>query len=295
MVKASPKDFFLHLGATIALYAGAIALINLAFTILNKLFPDALNPYWNAGSVIWPISMLIVLVPVLYVIEWAIGRDIQRMPEKREVGIRRWRIYLTLFLTGATIAGDLVYLINTYLNGEITARFVLKVLIILVVCAVIFAYYILSKNGSARKWLVALAWTGAVLILAAIVGGFLIVGSPGQQRAEMFDAQRIADLQNLQNEIMAYAQRAGSLPPNLQALAAGLYGQPNAQPYGYKAPVDPETAAPYGYSVTSSTTFEVCADFSTDDSGGDLGGNLDWRHPAGHHCFERAFTAPPVK
>ncbi|MDE1967109.1 MAG: hypothetical protein KGI45_03505, partial [Patescibacteria group bacterium] len=66
MVKASPKDFFLHLGATIALYAGAIALINLAFTILNKLFPDALNPYWNAGSVIWPISMLIVLVPVLY-------------------------------------------------------------------------------------------------------------------------------------------------------------------------------------------------------------------------------------
>ena len=130
--KTTPKDFFLHLGAVVALYASAIALINLCFSIVNYYNPDALGPAISArASIAWPVSMLVVLIPVLYVLEWLIGRDLIRSPEKREIWIRRWRIYLTLFLAGATIVGDLIALINTYLNGEVTSRFIYKILIVL--------------------------------------------------------------------------------------------------------------------------------------------------------------------
>jgi len=184
--KTTPKDFFLHLGAVVALYASAIALINLCFSIVNYYNPDALASYFSASSIAWPVSMLVVLIPVLYVLEWLIGRDLIKSPEKREIWIRRWRIYLTLFLAGATIVGDLITLINTYLNGEVTSRFIYKILIVLVIAGVIFAYYLLARaveSLKAKNWRKALAWLGIAVVLIAIVGGFVIVGSPAKQRA----------------------------------------------------------------------------------------------------------------
>src|SRR3989344_3022636 len=117
--KTTPKDFFLHLGATVALYVAAGALINLSFSVINYFLPDALAGYFYANTVAWPISMLIVLVPILYAIEWFIIKDMARMPEKKDLWIRRWRIYLTIFLAVVLVGGDLIVLINTYLNGEI--------------------------------------------------------------------------------------------------------------------------------------------------------------------------------
>ena len=67
----------------------------------------------------------------LYLAEWFIVRDIAKVPEKADIWIRRWRIYLTLFLAVVLIGGDLIALINTYLNGEITARFIYKVIVII--------------------------------------------------------------------------------------------------------------------------------------------------------------------
>src|SRR3989338_3472131 len=60
----------------------------------------------------------------------------------RESKIRKWLIYLTLFITSLVIIGDLVFVINTFLGGEIKARFILKALSILFVAVVIFWYYL---------------------------------------------------------------------------------------------------------------------------------------------------------
>lgn len=311
-MKTTPKDFFLHLGATIALYVSAIALINLAFTTINYALPDQLASYFYADSLVWPISILIVLTPILYAIEWFIARDLRLMPEKRELWIRRWRIYLTLFLTGATIAGDLIALINTYLNGEITNRFIWKVLAVLIVCAVIFAYYILDKMtdlGRGRIWKKVLAWLGIIVVLSGIIGGFNIVGSPAKQRAIRFDDTRIMDLTNIQYGIADYWQRTGKLPENIKDL--------NDPIYGYTVPSDPEwnvseTKASYQYIKKGPQSFDLCATFSLSSdvtksnvnrgsgismpapypaSGGGLSGN--WDHPAGHSCFTR--TIDPLR
>lgn len=288
--KTTPRDFFLHLGAIIALYISAGALISLAFDIINHAFPDALGNYFSPSSVAWPISILIILVPLTYILEWLINRDIVRMPEKRDIWVRRWRIYLTLFLAVVLIAGDLIALINTYLNGEITSRFGWKVGAILLIAGTIGKYYFYTmyeKWKHAKLYARICAWFGAILVVAVIVGGFLIVGSPATARALRFDEQRVNNLQSIQSEIVyTYWSQKGKLPQKLSDL--------NDSISGFEVPTDPETGATYEYSVTSSSSnagvsFELCATFDrASENSNSYPGSASWNHSAGRACFDRA-------
>lgn len=299
--KTTPKDFFLHLGAVLALYISAGALINLIFTIINYSFSDALTNYFSASSIAWPISVLIILVPILYGLEWLIQRDIDKIPEKKEIWVRRWRIYLTIFLMVVLVGGDLIVLINTYLNGEVTARFIWKVIAILLIAGSIGKYYFYSmypKFRHANLIRRGNAWFGVVLVLGAIVGGFLVVGSPATQRALRLDSQRIGDLESLESEIVDYWQQQGRLPANLGSLVDSVSV--------YELPMDPELLTPYEYGIvattsldgakTVNTSFRLCATFdraSTDPNGGQVelvypgGQPSSWAHAAGHVCFDR--------
>ncbi|MDP3962572.1 MAG: DUF5671 domain-containing protein [bacterium] len=296
-IKTTPKDFFLYLAATIVLYVSAIASVNLAMAVINYAFPDALASYFYSGSIAWPISMLVVLVPVLYVLEWMIKKDLAKTSEKDILWVRRWRIYLTLFLSGATIIGDLIVLINTYINGEVTERFVYKFLAILVIFSVIFVYYILERTASPRKGIQKiLAWIGILIVLASIIGGFIITGSPYKQRALRLDNQRVNDLSNIQWQVVNYWQQKGELPANLESLKDPISGQ--------TIPADPENRSQYEYNLNGPMSFEMCATFAEKSQdnrnrGGYSGGymmsypvtdgmtNENWMHEAGHTCFER--------
>lgn len=301
--KTTPKDFFYHLTATVSLYLGLIALINLCFSSINYYFPDKLAGYFSSNDIAWPISMLIVLVPILFVLEWLIKKDIKSIPEKAEIWIRRWRIFTTLFLTGAVIAGDLVVLINTYLNGEISSRFVFKVLAIIIILGIVFAYYILEKINPSSKGKTVLSYVGLVIVMASIVVGFITVGSPTKQRNIRFDNQRISDLQSIQSNVVSSWQQKGKLPEKLGDLNDALYG--------ITIPSDPEDSSDYVYNVKSDKSFEVCAKFAlkSEDTKGRgtygagygydvsyptyVGDTTNWKHEAGLACFTR--TIDPDK
>lgn len=324
--KITPRDFFLHLGATVALYATVIALINLSFSVINYYFPDQLAGYFYNNNIVWPISMLVILTPLLYILEYFINRDIRKTPEKENFWIRNWRIFLTLFLTGATIAGDLIALINVYLNGEISERFIYKILAVLLISGVVFVYYLLMKtqgtaglaNNQNHNTRTIFAWIGIVLVLVTVVSGFLAVGSPTKQRNLRFDSQRVSDLNNIQWQIVNYWQQKRVLPATLSDL--------NDSIGGYDVPTDPKNKSVYEYiiksqamkGVSTTTAFEICATFALatpDNKGrGDFyGGNSyptiamstvgyggiygdeaqNWKHSAGHTCFTR--TIDPDK
>ncbi len=303
-MKTTPKDFFFHLGATIALYAATISLINLSLAVINYFTPDKLAGDFYGNPIAWHVSMLVVFIPTLYILEWLIGKDVKVSPEKKDLWISRWRGYLTLFLTGIVILGDIATLINTYLNGEISMRLVWKVLAVLVISGVIFAYFLIQKS-SVRK---SLAWAGIIILLAAIVGGFAAVGSPSSQRNARLDAQRVNDLSGIQSQLIySYWMQKGSLPANLSDL--------NNEIAGYIIPTDPDTEAPYEYSVKDKLSFQLCATFGLDTKdvkgrgeygyGGGISypayvmrdsvstsypgssGNDVWAHKAGRTCFDR--------
>ena len=146
--KASPKDFFLNLLSTVALYIASASFIVLIFQYINILFPDTLdsnnysNPIQSAYSAIrFAISSLVVAFPVYVGTILYMNKEYVSSPEKRNVRIRKWLVYFTLFAAAVIIMGDFVALINTFLNGELTTRFILKVITFLAVVGSIFGYY----------------------------------------------------------------------------------------------------------------------------------------------------------
>lgn len=127
-----------------------------------------------------------------------------------------------------------------------------------------------------------------LVIAAAIVGGFFVIGSPMDARLVRFDEQRISDLQNIQSQIITYWQNNGKLPVKLADLESDISG--------FRIPADPETKAEYSYEIRSTEEFTLCATFNLPSPGGKsavpapaspyyLGEN--WEHPAGKHCFDR--------
>lgn len=314
--KTTPRDFFLHLGAIVALIVSVVSIINLSFSIINYYFPDQLAGYFYVSDIAWPISVLIVLLPVLFVLEYFIEKDIKINVEKAEIWIRRWRVYLTLFVAGATIVGDVIALLNVYLSGEISVRFLYKILAVIIISGIVFTHYLLSKNYPAigsKTHLVKkiLPWLAIIIGLIAIILGFVVVGSPTRQRNLKMDSQRISDLSSIQWQIINHWQQKESLPKALDEL--------NDSISGYVVPVDPQTKVPYIYknSLTNDNySFELCADFaleSEDNKGRGKFGNGyyggvatdamysvgysdgydNWKHSKGPTCFTR--TIDPDK
>ena len=144
--KTSPKDFFLHILAMVALYIGAGSFITLIFQYINVIFPDILEKgsYYARSAhnaIRWAISVLIVVFPVYILTSWFLEKSYQKNPEKRNLKIRRWLVYFTLFAASVIIIGDFATLIYSLLGGELTVRFVLKVLTIFTVSGAVFGYY----------------------------------------------------------------------------------------------------------------------------------------------------------
>lgn len=298
-IKTTPKDFFVFIGSMVALYASAISLLNLLFEIINASFPDALNfSYDNFSSGMrWSIASLLIVFPLYIFLSWFINKDLTVNPLKKNLGIRKWLTYLTLFIAGVTIITDLIMLINTFLGGEITARFAFKVLAVLIVTGVAFAYYLYdlrSGVGQKSSKMKMLVWAVSFGVLASIVGGFFIMGSPFTLRMKRFDERRISDLQNIQYQVVNFYQRKGVLPNNLDELKDPLAG--------FNIPLDPDTIITYGYEKVSDISFKLCADFSLEsDTLVDSKNitrpipitseafplNENWRHEKGTVCFDR--------
>src|SRR3990167_1162135 len=265
-IKTTPKDFFVFIGAMMALYASAVSLINLLFEIINALFPDPLSfSYDNFSSGMrWSIASLIIVFPIYIFLSWFINKDLTLNPLKKNLGIRKWLTYLTLFVAGVAIITDLIMLINTFLGGEITARFAFKILAALVVAGVAFSYYLYDLKrdvGQKTRKMKLLAWAVSFAVLASIVGGFFRMGSPFTLRMKRFDERQVNDLQNIQYQIVNFYQRKGSLPNNLNELKDPIAGfilprDPNPADFvGYNPGV-------YGYIKVSDLSFKLCANFS---------------------------------
>jgi len=303
-----PRDVFLHLLAVVTLYWSAVSFVTLMWQYINYFFPDVLNNYYYAGftgPIRFAVASLIIVFPVFILVSWYLNKIYRRESVVRESKIRKWLIYLTLFVASLVIIGDLVSVINTFLGGEITTRFVLKALSILVVAAVIFGYYLDDvRKETPTKTAKYFAWISGIIILVAIVGAFFIVGSPATARLIGFDQQKVSDLQNIQSQIVNYWQRKGTLPLKLTDLQDPISG--------FVVPVDPQTNVSYEYIIKddyqlsdpANLSFQLCATFNKPGvdqyARSDIlepASVLGWQHTSGRVCFDRTIDKqlyPPL-
>jgi hypothetical protein len=140
------RDAFIYLLLFSTLYMSAFYVGALLFDIINVAFPDPADRPEMAGyrrsSMRWSISWVIVALPVFLYMSRLVARDATANPNRRRSKVRRWLTYLTLFLASGVVIGDVVTLVFNLLGGEITTRFLLKVLVVVVIAGSVFWYYL---------------------------------------------------------------------------------------------------------------------------------------------------------
>ena len=313
--KLSPRYFFVSIGLLVSLIVAITSFLNLVFETLNKKFPDVLNAVYQYGyntydyaSIRSSLATLIIVFPVFLILSYFWVKFSQQSLGRVDLIIRKWMIYLIVFLSSVVIIVDLITLVRYFVEGEITTRFIWKVSITLFTAFLTGHYYMHELR---QKYLKSVRWftsiLGIILIVGAIIWAFLIIGSPAQQRLLRLDQQRIQDLQNIQSQIIYYWQQKEKLPAQLSDLANPLSG--------YSVPIDPESekGQNYEYAVKGPLTFQLCATFDLPLPKGWMeysspgrpipmgepasnvsypypgpgGTNESWYHSAGHACFER--------
>ncbi|MFA5129897.1 MAG: DUF5671 domain-containing protein [Patescibacteria group bacterium] len=143
---ASAQEAFLYLLLFLTLYVTAISLGMLIFQLINVWLPDALMPIYvevNRLNIIrQSTASLIIAYPIFMWMTLLLRKGIKKDPEKRASKIRKWLTYITLFLAAGTIIGDLIALVYNLLNGDLTLRFILKILTIGGIAGLVFGYYL---------------------------------------------------------------------------------------------------------------------------------------------------------
>lgn len=299
--RVTARDFFLWLGAMVALYVSAVSLILLSHEYITLLIPD-FNEYYSpySGAIKFSIASLIVVFPLYIWLTRMLHQDIRKAPEKRELWVRRWLVVLTLFVAGFTIAADLVSVIFTFLNGDLTVRFFLKALAIVVVLGGGFWYYLHELKGTwiqKEKDSKRIALLVSLVVVAAVAGAFFFIGSPVAERSYRLDERRVSDLQTIQWQVVNYWQQKERLPESLADLEDPIAG--------FVAPTDPVTGAAYSYAPEGSMSFTLCATFDRQTRKeyetrpvSPYPANENWLHGEGEVCFERTIDPdlyPPYK
>lgn len=306
--KTTPKDFFLWLGAMVALYVSSVSFILLLHTYIEAWFPDAAVVYGDpySGALRFAIASMVVMFPLFIWFLRMLHQDIRKNPEKKEIWVRRWLVMLTVFIAGLVMAIDIIMLINTYLQGDLSVRFGLKALTVLVILSGVFWYFLEELRGIWEKkpgLSTAIGGFASLAVIVAIVASFFIIGSPETARDLKHDDQKVADLQNIQWQLVNFWQYKQNLPASLEELRDPISG--------FVAPVDTQTGEAYRYERMSSTTFKLCATFNA-QSRSEMNAasspmrplpaidssNENWIHSEGEVCFDRIVDSeryPPYK
>jgi len=286
--RSTARDVFFYLLMIVTLYISVVSLITLLFQFVNLWIPDPLD-YYSSGlsSLRAATAALFVAWPIFIYVSWVTEKDIILAPEKLRLGVRRWLLYLTLFISAITIIVDLIVLINEFLGGDFTLRFFLKTVSVLVVAIAVFGYYLRALNHESKnnKHLKVAVILSSVAVYLAIIVAFISVGSPAQQRGLRYDDQRVSDLSSIQWQLTEYYRQKQILPTMLSEMTTGLSQ--------YTPPTDPENGSVYVYKKTGELTFDLCANFAFERQDNAKSRVVfestqnDWFHSAGDYCFAR--------
>jgi hypothetical protein len=131
---------------------------------------------------------------------------------------------------------------------------------------------------SRNAWAAIAATVGVV---AVVILGFRVLGSPGTQRMVQSDLRTVRTLAELAQQINArWASSEKALPKDLEKFATSVK----------QNQVDGKS---FGYRVKSGSEYELCATFATDTRDTSATNTDDrWIHPKGNYCFQFDASQP---
>ena len=150
------RDAFLYLVMFAAMYASALGVGTVLFRFIHGAFPDPVQEemYYYVDpleGLRWSVASVIIAYPIYMAIAVSLHRAYATDPERRGSRVRKWLTYITLFIATSVIIGDLTALVFRLLDGEVTVRFLFKVLVVGVLAGLIFGYYLWDLRRDERE------------------------------------------------------------------------------------------------------------------------------------------------
>jgi hypothetical protein len=143
------RDAFYYLLNFITLAFWTIALGQIFYMLIERRFPDALD----AGSMssirdelAGQLAAVIVTFPVFLVVHSLIQRQLRKRPDLYYSPVRRWLTYVALVLAAIVLVADAVWFVTSFLQGQLSVRFVLDSLVLLVLGGGVFLYYLMTME-----------------------------------------------------------------------------------------------------------------------------------------------------
>lgn len=300
-VKNSALHFFLHLISFFSLTFISIGSGIILYQIINKNFPDELGSgysyleIFSQSAVKFGVAAIIIAGPTFFIASYFIVKYLYLGNINENSKVRKWTTYIILFIAVATILGDLIHLVFSWLGGGMTSRFVLKVFVDLFIAGSISGYYFWDmrrKNIIGIKYILnkIAAIILALVLLVVFASAFSIIDSPSTSRNKKSDAVIVEDMTTYKYSIEAYAQKNKELPLTLD----DLYRDDNYLLSKIKNKI-------ITYGKTDSYSYQLCADFKTSniidskDTAATYKDSFEkkWQHDKGHKCFDLETSYKP--
>lgn len=165
--------------------------------------PDQLNGYSDLAGLRWSMAALIVFVPLF----WAMDRKDRVATasdsSRRHGTMRRWLSAIAMLVAMITLLGDALYLIYSWLDGQVTVRFLVKSVTVALMSLIVLAYFRVDRDLPFRLARLPAAWVLAGAAILSLALTLLTVGGPAQGQMEQRDRWRLSDLRTLAEDVAA--------------------------------------------------------------------------------------------
>lgn len=278
-------DAFLNLFSLITLGWMSISIGIILFQIIDKVFgSERIGVYasFSQTGLKGGIASALIITPIFLIVISSLHKHYKSRTLNSQSSVYRWLTYLVLLITAFNIIGRLIQLVYQFLNGDYTLVSILKIVVVLTIAGCIFGYYwydLKRKDYAAKSMISQIFFYLVVAVfIASVVGGFMIVDSPGTTRMLERDQERVLNLNEIQRLIIREYIENGTVPVDLSAPV-------------FSRLLDPQTDQPYEYKVTDSNSYELCATFELPAKNYERDryfSGQDWDfHEKGYQCFDQ--------
>ena len=288
------KFAFLYMLSLVALIFVSLSTGMIIFQLINKYVPDILNKFagqFSDGTLKFAISALIISAPIFYFTMRQISKSLFSGSLEKDSGIRKWLTYLIIFVAFVVMIGWLIGLLTSYLNGELTMKFILKAITAIGISVAVFTYYLYDIRRDEvvgkKDMRVAIYFYGSLTIIAAaFISALLIVESPTAARNRMIDNAVLDNFNKIDAALNNYYQQNKKLPTGLDILKGDYYFLTDQDL------TNPADKSKFEFKTKSATEYELCAQFLTSNkianSNTDYYNYKDrWPHDTGYQCLKQ--------
>ena len=139
----SAKFAFFYMLSLVALIFMSLSSGMIIFQIINKNIADVfMSGYrykgnFSSDQLKFAISALLISAPIFYFSIKQIYKNLFSGALDKNSAIRKWLTYFILFISSVVMIGWLIAIVNSFLDGELTSKFILKALTAIFIAEVV--------------------------------------------------------------------------------------------------------------------------------------------------------------